>query len=139
MNPDIAALPEFPQPTEGLLVTTLLIVRDLYLSRKFYEGILGGTVITAGPPLIVKLSNSWIILNIGGGSTDDKPDVVSKPPAPFLAIDVPLLGIPAIPKMNVKRRRGILFLDYSLPLTTSRTNRYSSHGIHSAGGAMRRI
>jgi pimeloyl-ACP methyl ester carboxylesterase len=29
---------------------------------------------------------------------------------PLLAIDVPLLGIPAIPKMNAKCRRGILLL-----------------------------
>ena len=29
-----------------------------------------------GPPSIVKLANSWIIINEGGGPTDDKPEVV---------------------------------------------------------------
>ena len=31
-------------------------------------------------PCIVKLANSWVILNEGGGPTDDKPDVTLAPP-----------------------------------------------------------
>ena len=29
---------------------------------------------------MVKLANSWIIVNVGGGPTDDKPDVYLSPP-----------------------------------------------------------
>jgi catechol 2,3-dioxygenase-like lactoylglutathione lyase family enzyme len=34
-----------------------------------------------GEPTIVKLSNSWIIINVGGGPTDDKPEVVLDVPS----------------------------------------------------------
>jgi lactoylglutathione lyase len=34
-----------------------------------------------GEPTIVKLANSWVIINVGGGPTDDKPEVVLEPPA----------------------------------------------------------
>ena len=69
-----------PAPSEGLLVTNLLIVRDVERSRDFYENVIGGTVVMTGAPSIIKLSNSWIILNTGGGPTDDKPEVVAAPP-----------------------------------------------------------
>ena len=32
-------------------------------------------------PVILKLANSWLILNVGGGPTDDKPSVTLAPPA----------------------------------------------------------
>jgi catechol 2,3-dioxygenase-like lactoylglutathione lyase family enzyme len=31
--------------------------------------------------VILKLANSWLILNVGGGPTDDKPAVTLTPPA----------------------------------------------------------
>jgi len=34
-----------------------------------------------GDPTIVKLANGWVIINVGGGPTDDKPDVVLEPPS----------------------------------------------------------
>ena len=35
-----------------------------------------------GPePTIIKLANSWIIINLGGGPTEDKPSVTLAPPA----------------------------------------------------------
>jgi len=39
--------------------------------------VLGGSVAFSGPGGVtyVALSNSWIIINIGGGPTDDKPEV----------------------------------------------------------------
>ena len=33
-------------------------------------------------PAIVKVANSWIIMNPGGGPTPDKPDVILAPPQP---------------------------------------------------------
>ena len=37
--------------------------------------ILGDKPVMEGEPAIVKLANTWIIINKGGGPTDDKPDV----------------------------------------------------------------
>jgi hypothetical protein len=34
----------------------------------------------AGQPTIVTLANSWIIINVGGGPTDDKPGITLEPP-----------------------------------------------------------
>src|SRR4029450_496495 len=55
-----------PTPAEGLLVTLFLTVRKVARSRDFYSRVLGGTVVMDENPCIVKLSNSWIIMNPGG-------------------------------------------------------------------------
>lgn len=73
-------LPEAPIPSDGFFVTHFLTVNDQIKSREFYAGILGGKIIVPESPCIVKLANSWIILNAGGGPTPDKPDVVLEPP-----------------------------------------------------------
>jgi catechol 2,3-dioxygenase-like lactoylglutathione lyase family enzyme len=44
-------------------------------SRRFYSEVLGGEVVLEENPCTVKLGNSWIIMNPGGGPTPDKPDV----------------------------------------------------------------
>ena len=44
------------------------------------HGFWGGQVIRAGQPTILQVANSWIILNVGGGPTDDKPTVTLHPP-----------------------------------------------------------
>jgi len=61
-----------PDPRTGFLVTNFLTVEDQLRSRAFYEGVLGGKVITLEKPCIIKLANSWIILNVNGGATPDK-------------------------------------------------------------------
>ena len=33
-----------------------------------------------GEPTLLRLKNTWIIINKGGGPTDDKPEVVASPP-----------------------------------------------------------
>jgi hypothetical protein len=38
-------------------------------------------VVMDGEPTIVKLANGWVIINVGGGPTDDKPEVVLEPPS----------------------------------------------------------
>jgi lactoylglutathione lyase len=70
----------FPAPAEGFILTHLLIVADQDRSRDFYSHILGGKVIREREPGVVRLSNSWVIINSAGGPTDDKPDVVAAPP-----------------------------------------------------------
>jgi catechol 2,3-dioxygenase-like lactoylglutathione lyase family enzyme len=67
---------QFPAPTEGIVLTHFIVARDVAASRDFYAGVLGGTTVMDGGPTIVKLANSWIIINEGGGPTDDKPGVI---------------------------------------------------------------
>jgi catechol 2,3-dioxygenase-like lactoylglutathione lyase family enzyme len=68
--------PDFPAPSEGFVVTHFLVSNDVAASRDFYAGVLGGTVVMDAGPTVVKLANTWIIINPGGGPTADKPDVV---------------------------------------------------------------
>ena len=64
-----------PQPEEGILVTLFITVRSVARSRDFYARVLGGTVVLDENPCIVRLSNSWIIMNPGGPPTPDKPGI----------------------------------------------------------------
>jgi len=64
-----------PAPDAGILVTVFITVRKVAKSRDFYSRVLGGTVVMDENPCIVKLSNSWIIMNPGGPPTPDKPDI----------------------------------------------------------------
>lgn len=72
---------DLPAPTEGLVLTHFLTVRDVARSRAFYADVLGGEVVLEENPCIVKLANGWIIMNPGGGPTPDKPDVTLEPPS----------------------------------------------------------
>ena len=56
----------FPAPTEGFLVTLFITVRKVARSRDFYSRVLGGTVVLDENPCIIRLSNSWIIMNPAG-------------------------------------------------------------------------
>jgi len=73
---------DLPAPEQGLLLTHFLIVRDVARSRDFYAEIFGGRVVREENPAIVKVANSWIIMNPGGGPTPDKPDITLAPPEP---------------------------------------------------------
>ncbi len=70
----------FPAPGKGFIITHLLIVADQDRSREFYSHVLGGEVIRERDPAVVRLGNSWVVINSGGGPTDDKPDVIAAPP-----------------------------------------------------------
>ena len=67
-------------PKEGMVLTHFLTVADVKRSAEFYAGVLGGNIIREGEPTIIQLANSWIIVNVGGGPTDDKPTVTLHPP-----------------------------------------------------------
>lgn len=71
----VMAKPEFPAPEEGMVLTHLLIVEDQDRSRDFYTNVLGAEVVLERDPVILQFHNSWIIINVGGGPTEDKPDV----------------------------------------------------------------
>jgi len=73
-------LPDAPIAEDGFFVTHFLTVKDQSKSKEFYVGILGGKVVKPENPCYIKLSNSWIILNSGGGPTPDKPEVFLEAP-----------------------------------------------------------
>lgn len=89
---------DFPAPTEGFVLTHFLVVSDQDRSREFYRTMFGGTVVLESDPVIMRVANSWLILNVGGGPTDDKPTVtLSTPPDPdrtsaFLNVRVADIG-----------------------------------------------
>jgi len=72
---------EFPAPQSGFVVTHFLVVADQDRSREFYRSVFGAAVVLERDPVILKIANSWLILNVGGGPTDDKPTVTLAPPA----------------------------------------------------------
>ena len=67
-------------PKEGFILTHFLTVADVKRSAEFYLRILGGKIVREGEPTIIEIANSWIILNVGGGPTDDKPTVTLRTP-----------------------------------------------------------
>ena len=71
---------EYPAPAEGFVVTHFLVVSDQDRSREFYRSVFDGQVVRERDPVVVKVANSWIILNVGGGPTDDKPTVTLTTP-----------------------------------------------------------
>ncbi len=74
---------DFPAPAEGFVLTHFLVVADQDRSREFYRSVFGATVLRDRDPVMMRLANSWIILNVGGGPTDDKPTVtLETPPDP---------------------------------------------------------
>lgn len=76
---------EFPAPAEGLLITHFLTVSDVARSRGFYTDVFGGQVIQDENPCVVRIANSWLTMNPGGGPTPDKPGVTLTTPDPAQA------------------------------------------------------
>ena len=74
---------DFPAPREGFVLTHFLVVSDQDRSRAFYQSLFDGQVLLERDPVIIKIANSWLTLNEGGGPTDDKPTVtLATPPDP---------------------------------------------------------
>jgi predicted enzyme related to lactoylglutathione lyase len=72
-------------PVEGFTIAHFLTVADIERSARFYADVFGGTILSraddAGAPTYLQIANTWLILNVGGGPTPDKPTVVlSTPP-----------------------------------------------------------
>jgi catechol 2,3-dioxygenase-like lactoylglutathione lyase family enzyme len=73
---------ELPAPPEGIALTHFIVSDDVERSRRFYTEVLGGRMVFSGPGGLtyIALANSWIIINVGGGPTDDKPTVTLETP-----------------------------------------------------------
>ena len=75
-------------PREGFTVAHFLTVSDIHRSAQFYEKVFGAHIlskgdVSSGDPAYLQIANTWLILNVGGGPTPDKPSVtLSVPPDP---------------------------------------------------------
>jgi hypothetical protein len=66
---------KLPPPPEGIVLTHFIVSDDVERSRRFCTEVLGGRMAFPGDPVNVALANGWIVINSGGGPTDDKPAV----------------------------------------------------------------
>jgi hypothetical protein len=71
----------FPAPTEGIALTQFIVSDRVQRSARFHSDVLGGEVVMEGEPSIVALSDGWIIINSGGGPTEDNPTVTLETPS----------------------------------------------------------
>ncbi|HEX3429719.1 MAG TPA: VOC family protein [Rhizomicrobium sp.] len=72
-------------PRDGFTVAHFLTVADIERSVRFYETVFGGRILSRGDskgaPGYVQIANTWLIVNVGGGPTPDKPTVTLSVPA----------------------------------------------------------
>ena len=71
---------DLPRRPEGIVLAHFIVSKDVERSARFYTEVLGGRVVFSPVPTYVELANSWIIINGGGGPTDDKPAVTLEAP-----------------------------------------------------------
>ena len=74
-------------PQDGMTIALFITVTDIERSLRFYEKVFGGRVLSRGDnkgaPGYIQIANTWLIVNVGGGPTPDKPTVVlGVPPDP---------------------------------------------------------
>jgi catechol 2,3-dioxygenase-like lactoylglutathione lyase family enzyme len=62
------------------VVNYFIVSDDVERSARFYTEVLGGRVVFSPVPTVVELSNTFIVINAGGGPTDDKPAVTLETP-----------------------------------------------------------
>jgi catechol 2,3-dioxygenase-like lactoylglutathione lyase family enzyme len=71
-------------PREGITIAQFLTVADIDRSVRFYETVFGARVLSRGDskgaPGYVQIANTWLIVNVGGGPTPDKPTVTLHTP-----------------------------------------------------------
>src|SRR5690242_21374454 len=63
-------------PKQGFVLTHFKTVENVKRSAAFYLRVFGGKVIRSGEPTILQIDNSWLVLNVGGGPTDDKQTII---------------------------------------------------------------
>jgi hypothetical protein len=69
-----------PTLSEGIALTHFIVAADVERAARFCSDVLGNEIVPAAELMVVALANSWININVGGGPTDDKPNVIFEPP-----------------------------------------------------------
>jgi catechol 2,3-dioxygenase-like lactoylglutathione lyase family enzyme len=66
-------------PLDGFTIAHFLVVADIERSARFYEKVFGARILSrgdsSGAPGYIQITNTWLIVNVGGGPTPDKPTV----------------------------------------------------------------
>ena len=64
-------------PRDGISIAHFLTVADVDRSARFYEKVFGGRILSKGDsdgaPAYIQIANTWLLVNLGGGPTPDKP------------------------------------------------------------------
>ena len=72
-------------PCDGFTTTLFITVADIARSARFYEKVFGGRILSLGDSKgasgHIQIANTWLIVNVGGGPTPDKPTVTLSVPA----------------------------------------------------------
>jgi lactoylglutathione lyase len=96
----------------GLSLTVLMIVNNQDRSRDFYHNVIGAEIVRDRDPVILRFHNGVIVLNVGGGPTDEKPTVTMAPPANpdtvSMALNIRVADVHAV--YHAWRARGAQFL-----------------------------
>ena len=74
-------------PKDGMSIAHFLTVKDIERSARYYEKVFGARILSLGDgnaPGYLQLANIWMIVNVGGGPTEDKPTVSLSVPDPNL-------------------------------------------------------
>ncbi len=71
-------------PLAGFTITHFLTVADIERSARYYEKVFGGRILSLGDSKgasgHIQIANTWLIVNVGGGPTPDKPTVTLRTP-----------------------------------------------------------
>ena len=78
-------------PQDGFTVAHFTVVADIERSTRFYEKVFGGRILSKGDskgaPGYIQIANTWLIVNVGGGPTPDKPSIVLSGPVDLNAVN----------------------------------------------------
>ena len=128
-------------PREGISIAHFLTVADVDRSAHYYEKVFGARILSMGDgnaPPYLQLANIWMILNVGGGPTPDKPTVTLSVPDPnhinsfmnFRVADIQACyelwksrGAEFITRANSQVRRDIAAISAILTATSSKSGR----------------
>ena len=72
-------------PRDGISIAHFLTVADIERTARYYEKVFGARILSLGDgnaPGYLQLANIWMIVNVGGGPTSDKPTVTLSVPDP---------------------------------------------------------
>ena len=106
-------------PQDGFSIAYFLTVADIQRSLDFYERVFGARILSRGDgnaPGYLQLANTWMIINVGGGPTPDKPTVTLNVPDPDLLnsfMNIRVADIQAC--YDLWRSRGAEFITAPIP------------------------
>jgi putative intracellular protease/amidase/predicted enzyme related to lactoylglutathione lyase len=108
-------------PREGISVAHFLTVADIDRSLRFYETVFGGCALSKGDsqgaPGYIQIANTWLLVNVGGGPTPDKPSVtlsvLANPDKISSFMNIRVADIQAC--YNLWKSRGAEFITEPIP------------------------